>query len=75
MWVKPTLKLKMQCPKCQSQKIHKRGKTHSGKPRFGCVNCGHVFSGNPTGRPQIKNPLSDAERSRRYRERKKKKNE
>ena len=41
----------MNCPKCESEEIIKYGKTHYGKPRFRCQDCGRQFVENPTRRP------------------------
>ena len=41
----------MNCPKCQSSQIIKYGRTHYGKPRFRCQNCGRQFVENPTRQP------------------------
>lgn len=41
----------MNCPKCESPQIIKYGKTHYGKPRFRCQECGRQFVENPTKQP------------------------
>ena len=41
----------MNCPKCESEEIIKYGKTHYGKPRFRCQDCGRQFVENPTRQP------------------------
>jgi len=41
----------MNCPKCESAKIIKYGKTHYGKPRFKCQDCGRQFVENPSRQP------------------------
>jgi insertion element IS1 protein InsB len=41
----------MKCPRCESEKIIKYGKTHYGKPRFKCQDCGRQFVENPTRQP------------------------
>ena len=41
----------MNCPKCGSPQIIKYGKTHYGKPRFKCQECGRQFVENPTKQP------------------------
>ena len=41
----------MTCPKCESEEIIKYGKTHYGKPRYKCQNCGRQFVETPTRQP------------------------
>lgn len=41
----------MNCPKCESEEMIKYGKTHYGKPRFRCQDCGRQFVENPTRQP------------------------
>ena len=41
----------MNCPKCESEEIIKYGKTHYGKPRFRCQDCGRQFVESPTRQP------------------------
>lgn len=41
----------MNCPRCESAKIIKYGKTHYDKPRFKCQDCGRQFVENPTRQP------------------------
>ena len=41
----------MNCPKCESEEIIKYGKTHYGKPRYKCQDCGRQFVENPTRQP------------------------
>ena len=41
----------MNCPKCESGKLIKYGKTHYGKPRFKCQDCGRQSVENPTRQP------------------------
>jgi hypothetical protein len=64
----------MQCPKCQSQRISKKGFSVSGKQRYRCKDCNHHFTGNPAGKPPHPDSMTNAERCRRYRLKKKQKN-
>jgi transposase-like protein len=41
----------MHCPKCNSNNIVKNGRTHYGKQRFKCHNCGRQFVESPTRQP------------------------
>lgn len=41
----------MPCPQCHSQQIVKNGRTHYGKQRFKCKECGRQFVTNPTRQP------------------------
>jgi transposase-like protein len=41
----------MHCPKCNSNNIVKNGRTHYGKQRFKCQNCGRQFVESPTRQP------------------------
>ncbi len=41
----------MPCPRCNSKKIVKNGRTHYGKQRFKCQNCGRQFVESPTRQP------------------------
>jgi insertion element IS1 protein InsB len=41
----------MNCPRCESEKIIKYGKTHYDKPRYRCQDCGRQFVENPTRKP------------------------
>jgi transposase-like protein len=41
----------MHCPKCNSNNIVKNGRTHYGKQRFKCYNCGRQFVESPTRQP------------------------
>jgi transposase-like protein len=41
----------MLCPQCNSKKIVKNGRTHYGKQRFKCHNCGRQFVESPTRQP------------------------
>ena len=63
----------MNCPHCQSNNFKKSGKTTLGYQRYICKTCGKTWSNSPhAGRPtKYKAPMSDAERARRYRLRKK----
>jgi hypothetical protein len=63
----------MQCPKCQSQRISKKGFSVSGKQRYRCKDCNHHFTGNPAGKPPHPDSMTNAERCRRYRLKKNKK--
>jgi transposase-like protein len=47
----------MNCPKCQSPQIIKYGRTHYGKPRFRCQDCGRQFIEGAT-----RQPIDDATR-------------
>ena len=51
----------MNCPKCQSSKFVKNGRTHYGKQRFRCQDCGRQFVNNPSRQPvsQEKRDLID----------------
>lgn len=41
----------MPCPQCNSKKIVKNGRTHYGKQRFKCQNCGRQFVESLTRQP------------------------
>lgn len=41
----------MNCPKCQSAQVIKYGRTHYGKQRFFCQDCGRQFVEKPTRQP------------------------
>ena len=41
----------MHCPKCNSNKIVKNGRTHYGTQRFKCQKCGRQFVESPTRQP------------------------
>lgn len=41
----------MPCPQCQSTKVVKNGRTHYGKQRFKCSDCGRQFVDAPTRQP------------------------
>ena len=41
----------MLCPQCNSEKHVKNGRTHYGKQRFKCLNCGRQFVESPTRQP------------------------
>ncbi len=41
----------MLCPQCNSKKNVKNGRTHYGKQRFKCLNCGRQFVESPTRQP------------------------
>lgn len=41
----------MQCPKCNSLKIVKYGRTHYGKQRFRCQDCQRQFVEHPSRQP------------------------
>jgi transposase-like protein len=59
------------CPKCQSQRISKKGFSVSGKQRYRCKDCNYHFTGNPAGKPSHPDSTDNAERCRRYRLKKK----
>ncbi|MFB2739598.1 IS1/IS1595 family N-terminal zinc-binding domain-containing protein [Umezakia ovalisporum] len=44
----------MYCPKCNSNKIVKNGRTRYGKQRFKCQNCGRQFVESQTRQPTDK---------------------
>jgi transposase-like protein len=62
------------CPKCQSQRISKKGFSVSGKQRYRCKDCNYHFTGNPAGKPPQPDSMNNAERCRRYQLKKKQKN-
>ena len=41
----------MTCPDCKSSQIIKYGRTHYGKKRYHCQDCGRQFVENPTRQP------------------------
>lgn len=41
----------MNCPECNSTQIVKNGRTHYGKQRFRCQECGRQFVEHPTRQP------------------------
>lgn len=40
----------MQCPRCQSERVIKNGRIHTGKPKWMCKQCGRQFVLNPQWR-------------------------
>ena len=40
----------MQCPRCQSERIIKNGRIHTGKPKWMCKDCKRQFVAEPTWR-------------------------
>jgi transposase-like protein len=40
----------MNCPRCQSERVIKNGRIHSGKPKWMCKDCKRQFVLNPTWR-------------------------
>lgn len=38
----------MQCPRCESTRVVKNGRIHSGKPKWMCKDCRRQFTLNPT---------------------------
>jgi transposase-like protein len=46
----------------------------SGKQRYRCKDCNYHFTGNPAGKPSHPDSMTNAERCRRYRLKKKQKN-
>ena len=65
----------MSCLKCNSSDIKNNGKTKVGTQRYCCNNCKKTWSDNPKrGQPTIGTvAMTDAERAKRYREKKKNK--
>ncbi|MBV8887549.1 MAG: IS1 family transposase [Chroococcidiopsidaceae cyanobacterium CP_BM_RX_35] len=45
----------MNCSKCQSAQVIKYGRTHYGKQRFQCQDCGRQFVENPSRQPVDEN--------------------
>lgn len=39
--------VKLKCQHCQSENIVRNGKTHNGKQRYLCNDCGRMFRDNP----------------------------
>ncbi len=39
--------VKLKCQHCQSENIVRNGKTHNGKQRYLCNDCGKMFRDNP----------------------------
>ena len=65
------------CPACGSDRCHSHSTTKAGSPRFRCTACKKVFtiSDRSRGKPRSHEPLSNAERQRRFKQRKKLANE
>ena len=63
----------MNCPRCESNNYKKSGKTKLGYQRYQCKDCKKCWnSGNLKGRqPKGLIAMTDAERARNYRARKK----
>jgi transposase-like protein len=40
------IKIELYCPHCQSTKVKKNGKRHSGKQNYLCKHCGRQFTGD-----------------------------
>jgi insertion element IS1 protein InsB len=40
----------MQCPRCQSERIIKNGRIHTGKPKWMCKDCNRQFVAEPKWR-------------------------
>ena len=65
------------CPACGSDRCHSHSMTKAGSPRFRCTVCKKVFtiSDRSRGKPRSPEPLSNAERQRRFKQKKKLANE
>ena len=46
----------MTCARCQSDNTMKYGRTHDGKQRYRCRDCGRQFVDNPTRQPVEASP-------------------
>lgn len=66
----------MNCPYCNCDRTKKNGKTVSGEQAYRCKECDRRFSGNPPGRKLLGDrKLTSAEKSKRYRDKKRKEKE
>ena len=61
------------CPACGNDRCHSHSMTKAGSPRFRCTVCKKVFTISDRGRgqPRSPKPLSNAERQRRFKQKKK----